>query len=92
MNTNAVFDVGLGLIATYLALSLACTVLNEYIASIMRQSARWYEVEIVYRGDIPTGRISGDIPRNMNLSKVLEVMALSGVHFKVEDKKVIVLP
>ena len=62
------------------------------IATTMRQIARWYDVEIVYPGGAPTGRISGDIPRNMNLSKVLEVMALSGVHFTIEGKKVMVTP
>lgn len=62
------------------------------IGNIMRQIARWYDVEIVYQGSIPSGRISGDIPRNMNLSKVLEVMELSGVHFRIEGKKVIVKP
>lgn len=62
------------------------------IATIMRQVARWYDVEIEYRGNVPKGRISGDIPRDMNLSKVLKVMELSGVHFKIDNKKVIVMP
>jgi hypothetical protein len=62
------------------------------IASIMRQISRWYDVEISYSDGIPPGRISGDIPRNMNLSKVLEVMELSGVHFTINGKKVEVKP
>ena len=62
------------------------------IASIMRQIARWYDVEVSYSDGIPPGRISGDIPRNMNLSKVLEVMELSGVHFTINGKKVEVKP
>ncbi|MEO6317073.1 MAG: FecR domain-containing protein [Chitinophagaceae bacterium] len=62
------------------------------IASIMRQIARWYDVQVSYSDGIPAGRISGDIPRTMNLSKVLEVMELSGVHFALNEKKVIVKP
>lgn len=62
------------------------------IASIMRQIARWYDVDVSYTDGIPPGRISGDIPRNMNLSKVLEVMELSGVHFTISGKKVVVEP
>ncbi len=62
------------------------------IASIMRQIARWYDVEVSYTDGIPPGRISGDIPRNMNLSKVLQVMELSGVHFVMTGKKVEVQP
>jgi len=62
------------------------------IPSIMRQIARWYDVEVAYSNGVPAGRISGDIPRNMNLSKVLEVMELSGVHFMITGKKVLVTP
>lgn len=62
------------------------------IGTIMRQIARWYDVEIQYQGSIPKGHISGDIPRDMNLSKVLKVMELSGVHYKIENKKVVILP
>jgi ferric-dicitrate binding protein FerR (iron transport regulator) len=58
------------------------------IGSIMRQIARWYDVEIVYPEGVPAGRISGDMPRNMNLSKVLEVLELSGVHCSIEGKRV----
>lgn len=60
------------------------------IGSVMRQIARWYNVEIIYEGSIPPGRISGDIPRNMNLSKVLKVMELMGLHFTIEGNKLIV--
>jgi hypothetical protein len=63
---------------------------NADIGVVMRQIARWYDIEIVYEGTIPSGHISGDIPRNMKLSKVLEVMQLSGVHFTFDGKKVIV--
>jgi hypothetical protein len=63
---------------------------NADIGIVMRQIARWYDIEIVYEGKIPSGHISGDIPRNMKLSKVLEVMQLSGVHFTFDGKKVIV--
>jgi len=62
------------------------------IPEIMRQVARWYDVEIVYEGAVPGGSISGDISRNMNLSKVLKVLELSGVHCRIEDKKMYVAP
>jgi len=61
------------------------------VPTIMRQMARWYDVAIVYEGGVPDGHISGKVPRGMNLSKVLEVFELSGVHFKIEGKKIIVM-
>lgn len=62
------------------------------IPAVLRQLARWYDVDIVYRKGVPEGRITGDIPRDMNLSEVLKVMELSGVHFKIEDRKIVVNP
>jgi transmembrane sensor len=62
------------------------------IAVMLRQIARWYDVEIVYVHGIPEGRISGDIPRSMQLSEVLRVLELSGVTFKIAGKKIIVEP
>lgn len=62
------------------------------IADIMRQIARWYDVEVVYEGKIPQ-QFVGKIPRSMNLSDVLKVLESTGwVHFRVEGKKVIVQP
>lgn len=62
------------------------------IPAVLRQLSRWYDVDIVYEKGIPEGRITGDIPREMNLSEVLKVMELSGVHFKIENRKIIVDP
>jgi ferric-dicitrate binding protein FerR (iron transport regulator) len=62
------------------------------IPAVLRQLARWYDVDIIYHNGIPEGRITGDIPRDMNLSEVLKVMELSGVHFKIDNKKIIVNP
>ena len=43
------------------------------IASIMRQIARWYNVDIVYQNGVPEGTISGEVPRSFTLSQVLKV-------------------
>lgn len=64
---------------------------DDNIEQIMRQISRWYNVEIIYENGIPEGHITGKIPRNTNLSNVLKIMQLSGVHFKIEGRKVIVL-
>lgn len=60
------------------------------IATIMRQIARWYNVDIVYQNSIPKGTISGEVPRSFTLSQVLKVYEYSGVHFIIEGKKIIV--
>lgn len=63
---------------------------NANIASIMRQISRWYDVEITYKGDVPKGTISGEVPRNLNLSEVLKVMALCRIHCELEGRKLTV--
>lgn len=60
------------------------------LRSIMRQVARWYNVDVQYRGTVGM-QFTGQITRNNNVSKVLEMLELTGeVKFKIEDKQVIV--
>jgi len=62
------------------------------IASIMRQIARWYDVEIVYEGKIDKEFI-GTIPRQVPVSTVLKILESTGwVHFTIEGKKITVAP
>ncbi|MBL7699288.1 MAG: FecR domain-containing protein [Chitinophagaceae bacterium] len=60
------------------------------ITAVMRQLSRWYNIEVVYEGTPPSGRISGTVPRNMYLSKVVEAFQISGINIKIEGKKVVV--
>lgn len=63
---------------------------SEDLRSIMRQIARWYDVDVQYRGNGDL-QFTGQITRNNNVSKVLEMLELTGeVKFKVQDKQVIV--
>jgi len=60
------------------------------LRSIMRQIARWYDVDIEYKGSVGM-QFTGQITRNNNVSKVLEMLELTEeVKFKVEGKHVIV--
>jgi transmembrane sensor len=62
------------------------------MAVVMRQLARWYDVDVEYRGG-GNGHIGGTISRSANISKVLEMLQMTGaVHFNVEGRKVTVLP
>ena len=62
------------------------------IETILRQTARWYDIETEYQGKIPTDRYSGKISRDVNLSDFLKMLEYSEVHFRVEGRKIIVLP
>jgi transmembrane sensor len=62
------------------------------IETIMRQVARWYDVDTEYRGKV-NNHFWGSISRNVNVSQVLKMLETTGaVHFKIEGRKVIVMP
>jgi len=62
------------------------------IPTVMRQVGRWYDVDIQFDKGIPAGHITGEVPRNTNLSIALQVLRTSGVHFTTEGKTIHVMP
>lgn len=66
---------------------------NEKIESIMKQISRWYNVEVSYQGDVSGKAIGGSLPRSKNVTEVLSMLELTGtVHFKIEGRRIIVMP
>jgi ferric-dicitrate binding protein FerR (iron transport regulator) len=61
-------------------------------ASMMRQLARWYDVDIIYQGKAPDVEFSGKIDRSLPLNEVLEFLDKNQIHFRIEGRKLIVLP
>lgn len=65
---------------------------RDDIHSVMRQVARWYDVDVEYKADI-SNHFIGTISRSVNLSQVLNMLHLTGgVNFEVKDRKIIVTP
>ncbi|MDR3713329.1 MAG: DUF4974 domain-containing protein [Puia sp.] len=62
------------------------------LKSVMRQLARWYDVEVVYEGKITDHHFDGRIQRNLLLSQLLENIQTEKIHFKIEGRKVTVMP
>jgi ferric-dicitrate binding protein FerR (iron transport regulator) len=65
---------------------------NADLQSVMRQLARWYDVDVVYEGTIPKRQFEGKMQRNLNLSEVLKIIETNNVHFKINGKKIVVNP
>lgn len=66
---------------------------NAGTAEIMRQVARWYDVDVRYEGDVLQRHFSGGVPRAANASALLHVLELTkSVRFRVEGKQIIVQP
>ena len=62
------------------------------LQTVMRQIARWYDVDISYEGKIPERQFGGKIDRNSNASEVLKILRETKVNFRIEGKKIIVTP
>jgi transmembrane sensor len=64
---------------------------NTDLQAVMRQIARWYDVEVVYEGTPPNEEFVGGTSRQENVSAVLKVLEATGkIKFKVEGKIVTV--
>jgi len=62
------------------------------IQMIMREAARWYDVDVKYDGIVPARRFTGSISRSVNLSELLKMLKYTGINFKIEGKTIIVTP
>jgi ferric-dicitrate binding protein FerR (iron transport regulator) len=60
------------------------------IKSLMRQLARWYDVEVTYE-DVPATGFNARISRQTPISSILKALELTGeVKFRIEGKKITV--
>jgi transmembrane sensor len=60
------------------------------VQSVMNHISRWYDVEVVYPDGVPVVSFTGDIPASIGLKELLQVLELSGIKCKMEDRKIIV--
>jgi transmembrane sensor len=65
---------------------------NADLQTTMRQLARWYDVTVVYEGEIPPQAFHGRIQRNLELTTLLKGMEGEHVHFHLDGKKLTVTP
>ncbi|MEZ0450807.1 FecR domain-containing protein [Sphingobacterium thalpophilum] len=62
------------------------------LEEIMRQLSRWYDVEVVYYGNIGKIKFGGSISRGKDIHEVLEVLKLTGIHFDLKGRRIMVTP
>ena len=64
---------------------------NENIKSIMKRLARWYDVDVVFDGDMKKVNFYGNYSRAKSLTNLLKYIELTEkVHFKIEGRRVTV--
>ncbi len=66
---------------------------DEPIEGIMRQVARWYDVDVQYQGTLTNKDFNGRISRYKDAAAVLRMLELTGaVHFTTQGRRITVQP
>lgn len=60
------------------------------IQTVMHQLARWYNVQVIYKGEIPKKTFKGKIYRNIKASEALSILSYFGAHYHIEGKTITV--
>jgi transmembrane sensor len=60
------------------------------IRTVMREMARWYNVQVIFKGALPKTKFKGKVYRNINASEALKILSYFGAHFQIEGKTIIV--
>lgn len=61
---------------------------NADIQAIMRKVARWYDIKVVYEGNVSADRFQGTISMDTRLSELLEVLELNKIGYAIENRTV----
>lgn len=64
---------------------------NNSIAQVLRDAARWYDIDVVYAGKVPADTFTGEIPRTATLNELLQILQMSRVHFRLDGRQLTVL-
>lgn len=63
------------------------------LKTVMRQVARWYDIEVSFEGAVPPGTFKGEIGMDLTLQEVLDGLAESKIRYKIVNKeKIIIYP
>lgn len=61
---------------------------DSSIEEVMRQTARWYNIEVKYKGKMNVRQFTGKVPRNVNISELLNMLRYAGVNFEITGKEI----
>jgi transmembrane sensor len=65
---------------------------NESIESIMRKVGRWYNVEVVYQGNIKNKTFGGTFSKSKSLKQLLKSFESTGsIRYKIAGRKVMIM-
>lgn len=67
-------------------------IFDSDIQTIMKQVARWYDVEVVYKGVTPTEEFGGKVSRSKSIKQVLKILeSTNSIHFEIKGRRITVM-
>lgn len=61
------------------------------LPQVMRELARWYDLEVYYQGKVPSTAITGTVDRNVNAAQFFRILKDLDIKFKIEGKKITIM-
>lgn len=65
---------------------------NTPVPEILREIARWYDLEIVYEGAPPDKRLTGTFSRNVGLDQLTNMLRYAGINMRIDKNRLLILP
>lgn len=65
---------------------------DMHLQAVMRQLERWYDIEVAYEGNVHNIAFYGKLSKDLTLQETLDGMAKTGLHFRLEGRRLIVTP
>ncbi|MDR6941143.1 FecR family protein [Mucilaginibacter pocheonensis] len=63
---------------------------NADIKNIMQQASRWYDFDVVYKGEVPEFQFTGRLSRRVDFSGFTNILKYAGLNFTIKGKTVII--
>lgn len=61
------------------------------VTEILRQFARWYDIDIVYEENVPGIVLNGAVRRDFTLTEALMILQKMGLRYRLNEKQLIIL-
>lgn len=65
---------------------------NVSLGEAMRQLERWYDIEVIYQNGIPKIELEGEMSKDITLNGLMNVLKELGVRYKLEGRRLTILP
>ncbi len=60
------------------------------IETVMKQLSKWYDVDVIYQGQMPDRVFRGGMQRSLTLSQALDLLGKNRINYEIKEKNLII--